>query len=563
MSTLYTLSDPSTTDPFIIEPLVSAITRRRAPPANPAPADDDDADYLRPYLHTFRLDPFSTHDGVHGRPVPSAIPVNYSQSQTRPVLLEFQLDLPSQVADIPASFESAPVKEEHVVNTYRPGRLMYPPDTQPTFPPHYETAPDLYSPPRLLYPIPEDPDERPNYDTTWAPPALRSPSEFPRVVVRSPQRVFQPLAQRAPIPLAVPDHLPMPGSWPTSLAYHAEHASDGSGSFTGSSESPVNHNGYGYGSWDSGYSVHTQNANGCPPVSAGQDYYGAYRSQSSQSQPPSQPPSFFQPQSHHHSFAQSDFDHSSQAHSQPGSHLNSYGQEVPAQPPVTILHQRSSAVLPERFAQDRPDAKAVSPLPRYFSKSRFISASPSPAPTQPSSPASLRSYSLSPTPSVVSDHSTWGVQSARHQRRLDLAPYIPVAARKLYGKGKEHTCKVCNKNFKRPSTLQTHMNTHTGEKPYFCPVLSCGRRFSVSSNLTRHLRTHGMDSGVVRGPRNKANKASGNERGPLADRKNTATEPWCPESLRGMRNAKQLSHRPPFVMPEGAVPVRLLPLPRE
>ncbi|KAF8605128.1 hypothetical protein BDV93DRAFT_428151, partial [Ceratobasidium sp. AG-I] len=51
---------------------------------------------------------------------------------------------------------------------------------------------------------------------------------------------------------------------------------------------------------------------------------------------------------------------------------------------------------------------------------------------------------------------------------------------------------VCNKQFKRPSTLSTHMNTHTGEQPYFCPVLSCGRRFSVSSNLTRHLKTHGI-----------------------------------------------------------------------
>ncbi|KAG9095547.1 hypothetical protein FRC06_009688 [Ceratobasidium sp. 370] len=420
--------------------------------------------------------------------------MSYSRSQTRPVLLEFQLDLPSQVGDIPAS--SKPVKEEHHgANTYRSGRLMCSPDTQSMFAPHQETFDpgsneDLYSPPRLLYPIPEDPEEHSNYDTTWAPATLRPPTEFPAIVVRSPQHVFQPLAQRVPVPLPVPDQRsPMPASWPTSLACHAEYASDGSGSFTGSSESSVNPtNGYGYGSWDGpGYSVHhiqpssQQNTNGCPPSSAGQDYYGApcpHR----QSQSESQPPSFFQPQSQHYSFSQSEFDHSSRVHSQPGSHMNPYGQDVPAQPPVVGLHQRSSATLPEHFAYDRGDNKAVSPLPRHLSKSRFISDSPSPVPTQPSSAASSRSFSLSlsPTPSVASDHSSWGALSSRHQRRLDLAPYIPVAARKLYGKGKEHT--------------------------------------------------------------------------------NTVTEPWCPESLRGMRNAKQLSHRPPFAMPEGAVPLHL-PLP--
>ncbi|KAG8748468.1 hypothetical protein FRC10_003601 [Ceratobasidium sp. 414] len=562
--TLYALSDPHTNDPFIIEPLVSTIARRR-PVGNAVPTDDDD--YLRPHLYTFRLDPFSTHDGVHGRPVPSAIPVNYSQSQTRPVLLEFQLDLPGRVGDAPASPES--VEGEHyVAHTHRSGRLMCPPDTQPVFSSYQETpAPgsdgDLYSPPRLLYPILEDPEhERSGYDTAWAPATLRSPTEFPSVVVRSPQHVVQPLAQRH---LSVSgQHSSMPASWPTSLAYHAEHTPDrsGSGPFTRSSGSPVNHaNGYDYDSWNS---MHVrpspQSTNGCPPMSAGQDYYGAYRPQS---QPPLQPPSFFRPQSHPHSFSQPDFGRSPQAHPQPGSHLNSYGQDAPAQSPVTILHQRSSATLPEHFPHDRGGDRAVSPLLRYLSKSRFISASPSSPSAQFSPSASSRSLSFSPTPSVVSDHSTWEAPSSRHKRRLDLAPYIPAAARKLYGKGREHTCKVCNKKFKRPSTLQTHMNTHTGEKPYFCPVPACGRRFSVSSNLTRHLRTHGMDNGVVRGPRNKASKASkasDNERGPLADRRNTATEPWCPESLRGMRNAAQLSQRPPPVMPEGVVPLRL-PLP--
>ncbi|KAL8639067.1 MAG: hypothetical protein Q9228_003853 [Teloschistes exilis] len=55
---------------------------------------------------------------------------------------------------------------------------------------------------------------------------------------------------------------------------------------------------------------------------------------------------------------------------------------------------------------------------------------------------------------------------------------------------KKHKCKVCDKRFTRPSSLQTHMYSHTGEKPYACEVSGCGRHFSVVSNLRRHRKVH-------------------------------------------------------------------------
>ncbi|KAL8948813.1 MAG: hypothetical protein Q9222_005030 [Ikaeria aurantiellina] len=55
---------------------------------------------------------------------------------------------------------------------------------------------------------------------------------------------------------------------------------------------------------------------------------------------------------------------------------------------------------------------------------------------------------------------------------------------------KKHKCKVCDKRFTRPSSLQTHMYSHTGEKPYACEVPGCGRHFSVVSNLRRHRKVH-------------------------------------------------------------------------
>ncbi|KAH9946915.1 hypothetical protein B0H21DRAFT_692991 [Amylocystis lapponica] len=55
-----------------------------------------------------------------------------------------------------------------------------------------------------------------------------------------------------------------------------------------------------------------------------------------------------------------------------------------------------------------------------------------------------------------------------------------------------HQCTVCFKMFPRPSGLATHMNSHSGAKPYKCPIPTCTKSFAVRSNAKRHLRTHGI-----------------------------------------------------------------------
>ncbi|CAG8581962.1 17740_t:CDS:2 [Funneliformis caledonium] len=55
---------------------------------------------------------------------------------------------------------------------------------------------------------------------------------------------------------------------------------------------------------------------------------------------------------------------------------------------------------------------------------------------------------------------------------------------------KRYKCNICQKRFTRPSSLQTHMYSHTGEKPFKCPIEGCGRHFSVVSNLRRHQKIH-------------------------------------------------------------------------
>ncbi|KAI8338056.1 hypothetical protein BC941DRAFT_395818 [Chlamydoabsidia padenii] len=53
-----------------------------------------------------------------------------------------------------------------------------------------------------------------------------------------------------------------------------------------------------------------------------------------------------------------------------------------------------------------------------------------------------------------------------------------------------YACPHCYKRFTRPSSLRIHNYSHTGEKPFVCPVAPCGKRFSVLSNQRRHLRVH-------------------------------------------------------------------------
>lgn len=109
----------------------------------------------------------------------------------------------------------------------------------------------------------------------------------------------------------------------------------------------------------------------------------------------------------------------------------------------------------------------------------------------------------------VSDYSTAGSDIESASSRTLPRPQglmgsgMPPAPQSMMGQfsskvssntQKKHKCKVCDKRFTRPSSLQTHMYSHTGEKPFACEVEGCGRNFSVVSNLRRHRKVHRGDA---------------------------------------------------------------------
>jgi hypothetical protein len=58
----------------------------------------------------------------------------------------------------------------------------------------------------------------------------------------------------------------------------------------------------------------------------------------------------------------------------------------------------------------------------------------------------------------------------------------------------------CGKRFSRPDSLNTHIKTHSNERPYVCPHQGCKKAYFHSRSLKKHERAHEQQASTTVSP---------------------------------------------------------------
>ncbi|XP_071592541.1 zinc finger protein 40 isoform X5 [Heliangelus exortis] len=124
----------------------------------------------------------------------------------------------------------------------------------------------------------------------------------------------------------------------------------------------------------------------------------------------------------------------------------------------SVIHTSSSTVT-QVFPQNQLVATSSSPLSISTSSSTHLSIGPL--------------YNSAQIASVVNHGVEQICNLLKDQKPKKLGKYV---------------CEYCNRACAKPSVLQKHIRSHTGERPY--PCVTCGFSFKTKSNLYKHKKSH-------------------------------------------------------------------------
>lgn len=124
----------------------------------------------------------------------------------------------------------------------------------------------------------------------------------------------------------------------------------------------------------------------------------------------------------------------------------------------SVVHTSSSTVA-QVFPQNQLVASSSSPLSISTSSSTHLSVGPM--------------YNSAQIASVVNHGVEQICNLLKDQKPKKLGKYV---------------CEYCNRACAKPSVLQKHIRSHTGERPY--PCVTCGFSFKTKSNLYKHKKSH-------------------------------------------------------------------------
>ncbi|KAL7887235.1 hypothetical protein AOLI_G00049560 [Acnodon oligacanthus] len=108
----------------------------------------------------------------------------------------------------------------------------------------------------------------------------------------------------------------------------------------------------------------------------------------------------------------------------------------------------------------------------------------------------------------------------------------------------KYVCTYCGRPCAKPSVLQKHIRSHTGERPY--PCVPCGFSFKTKSNLYKHRKSHAHRIKAGLASSREEHSFSGAESGTVGDDQEEATEAESTDSEdeTGQRRPSTSQDRP-------------------